>query len=302
MSLDHLNLSKNARDLLRDHEIDSIDQARSWTQWDKLEEIRELLYIAHRSEFKEIQLAVASYDRQKGSAFRQCYVSFIDILGYTELSSKADDDPQARETIRLGLKAFSWVRRSHPNPDLHFSQFSDSIVLSAARDENGLLFVLEATINIAFELLKAGLLVRGGIAAGNLEHTDEMLFGQALVDAYELEQAKGPPRIILHQSVMGDPPVQRLLKEIWSASTFVDEYDLSSAVHTLLYAQTYGGDFGSRSTAEELKSIADNIEREANDRSLPSSHRAKWRWMARYWNRVAGENGLLPTVRTSGAD
>ncbi|MGZ8285048.1 MAG: hypothetical protein ACXW27_01900 [Allosphingosinicella sp.] len=295
MSLDHLMLSKDARDLLREHRIETIDRARSWTQWENVSKIRDI-YIAHQGEFKEIQLAVAAYDQQKGSTFRDCYVSFMDILGFSELALRADTDPEAREIIRLGLRGFSSILRRYPNPDLHFSQFSDSIVLSAARNENGLLYVIEATIKIAFELLKAGLLVRGGIVAGNLEHTDEMLFGQALVDAHKLDQRGGPPRIIVDKMILNDPPAQRLLTEIWSPSIFLDEYDLSDAVHTLLHAESYRDDSVSAITAAELKAMADKISEQANDPEAAACIRAKWRWMARYWNRVASKNEMLPTV------
>lgn len=301
MSLDQLRLSKDAQDFLREHGIQSIDQARLLTRWENLFEKREL-YIERESEINEVQRAVANYDQQKGSAFRDSYVAFIDILGFAQLAAKADTDSVARETIRLGLRCFSSILRRHPNPDLHFAQFSDTIIFSSKRDENGLLYVLEATINVAFELLKVGMLVRGGIAAGNLEHTDEMLFGKALVDAYDLERGGGPPRIVVSETVINDGPSQRLLKEIWSSSVFLDEYDLSHAVHTLLFVETYHSDAMGRLTAAELENMARMIGNRANALGEPPPIRAKWRWMARYWNRTVSKNGRLPAIDLEGID
>lgn len=301
MSLDDLMLSKGARELLREQRIESVDQARTWTGWENLFKNRDR-YIQHHSEISEIQRAVANYDQQKGSSFRDCYVAFLDILGFSELVARADTDEDARETIRVGLRCFSSILGGHPNPDLHFSQFSDTIVLSGKRDENGLLYVLEATIRIGIALLKAGLLIRGAIVAGNLEHTDEMLFGQALVEAYGLERTGGPPRVIVSEAVMSDPQSQRLLKGFWSSSIFLDEYDLAHAVHTLLHVETYNEDGSSGITAAEAESIAARIEEAAGDLAAPAEIRAKWRWMARYWNRTVGKNGLLPAIQLTGFD
>lgn len=299
MSLDDLKLSSAARRLLRANRIKSIDQARTWTQWDNLFKNRDN-FVEHMTEITEIQLAVAAFDQRKGSSFRDCYVAFIDILGFSALVAKADTDENARETIRAGLRGFSSILGRSPNPDLHFSQFSDNIVLSARRDENGLFYVLEATINIAFALLKVGLLVRGGIVAGKLEHTDAMLFGQALVEAYDLERSGGPPRIIVSRAVIEDRPSQRLLQEMWSSSIFLDEYDLSHAVHTLLYAETYHEDGGSPITAAEAEEIVRVIGEQASDLGSAPNIRAKWRWMARYWNRTVCEKGLLPAIQLAG--
>ncbi len=301
MSLDQLKLTKNAQDFLREHRVHSIDEARSLTQWENLFKNREL-YIERLSEVNEIQRAVAHYDQYKGSAFRDSYVAFIDILGFAQLAAKADTDSAARETIRLGLRCFSSIMGRYPNPDLHFAQFSDTLIFSSKRDENGLFYVLEATINVAFELLKVGMLVRGGVAAGNLEHTDEMLFGKALVDAYDLERVGGPPRIVVSEAVINDGPSQRILKELWSSAVFLDEYDLSHAVHTLLYVETYHSDAMGRLTAAELESMGRMIGIRANARGEPPAIRAKWRWMARYWNRTVGKNGGLPAIELGGLD
>lgn len=301
MSLDQLGLSKDTQDFLRQHGIQSIDQARSFTRWENLFEKREL-YIEYKSEINEVQRAVANYDQRKGSAFRDSYVAFIDILGFAQLAAQADTDSVARETIRLGLRCFTSIQGRYPNPDLHFAQFSDTIIFSSKRDENGLLYVLEATISVAFELLKVGMLVRGGVAAGNLEHTDEMLFGKALIDAYDLERGGGPPRIVVSETVINDGPAQRLLKEIWSSSIILDEYDLSHAVHTLLYVETYHSDAMGRITAAELESMGRTIEKWANALGEPPSIRAKWRWMARYWNRTVSKSGRLPAIKLEGCD
>src|SRR5262249_8589289 len=57
----------------------------------------------------------------------------------------------------------------------------------------------------AVTLLAKGLLIRGGIAKGPLYHDDSIVFGPALIEAYQLETGVAKfPRVILSRDVYAD--------------------------------------------------------------------------------------------------
>lgn len=84
------------------------------------------------------------------------------------------------------------------------THFSDTIVISYETKE--LDSVIGAIVDIQHcivELAKLGVLVRGAITEGDLIHNKNLLFGPALVEAYELEKRVSKyPRIILKSDVV----------------------------------------------------------------------------------------------------
>ncbi len=95
------------------------------------------------------------------------------------------------------------LQKSHP---IAITHFSDSLVISASSDDaiaSQMLFELIAQLSIeAWESL--GLLVRGGIAAGNLVHEDSgALFGPAAINAYLIESKQAKfPRVVISDDAM----------------------------------------------------------------------------------------------------
>ena len=81
--------------------------------------------------------------------------------------------------------------------DPQISHFSDSLVISVRYCEDGedhLLRSLGWAVNF---LLSRGFLLRGAISCGQLTHKDSMIYGPALIEAYNLEKQAKWPRIIL---------------------------------------------------------------------------------------------------------
>jgi len=86
--------------------------------------------------------------------------------------------------------------------DPQITHFSDSILISIKADN-----VAESQIKsylwiITNYFLQRKFLVRGGITVGKLVHKSSIVYGQALIDAYKLENDDaGPPRIILSEAL-----------------------------------------------------------------------------------------------------
>jgi hypothetical protein len=223
------------------------------------------------------------------------YVAFLDILGFSELTRLADQDPTWRAFLRGSIKTLNeTMPRQIERTGFRFTQFSDSIVMSAAMTSEGLSIVVQGCQMLAHNLLTRGVLLRGGIAAGKLHHDDQMLFGAGLIDAYEFERRGGPPHIALSGPVATALDPQQLPKG--APSLVVDDpWDLTPMLHTLAEFELYDGvpRVGGVILDRQAVHLAAMIDQRATDMSLPPAVRAKWRWQQDYWNRSISTVGLL---------
>ena len=136
---------------------------------------------------------------------------FIDVLGFKQhIKGLVDDNDtpnfNAINNLYSSLKKLKELGEDAKfvNLGFEFSQFSDCIVISF-NYENGsnLMFILLSLLHAQIELVQNGFLIRGGISIGRLHHSQEFVFGEALVKAYELESNLAKfPRIILHRDVI----------------------------------------------------------------------------------------------------
>jgi len=135
-------------------------------------------------------------------------VAFIDILGFRSLIR------QRKERDILDVlstpPSFDDMFRTMSSSELDFqvTRFSDSIVCSMRiphrKNLGAGLFVAAYAGHLALEMLAKGILVRGAITAGQLYHREDIVFGPAMVDAYELESKHAHyPRIIVLDKLAG---------------------------------------------------------------------------------------------------
>lgn len=137
-------------------------------------------------------------------------VAFIDILGSSEEMKR---DPQnALNTVHNAyddaLEIYNTIFKVHKDK-VQIRIFSDNIVLSCPCERIGLekavhlLVVLSALIQE--KLLHYSVLSRGGIARGDFFSDKVMIWGNALVQAYNLECTVAIyPRIVIHPDLIAD--------------------------------------------------------------------------------------------------
>jgi hypothetical protein len=150
---------------------------------------------------------------------------FLDFLGFSEASVQLDEGAQAK--MLALLTAISSMRsqfsdNSDPNTGAArairlrptVTTFSDHIVASypmnrvLADDPQSKfeLVLFDATLfiaKIAAAALQFGFLIRGGLSYGMLYHTSGIVFGQAMVDAYNLESKSAIyPRVVISPSLL----------------------------------------------------------------------------------------------------
>lgn len=165
-----------------------------------------------------------------GPKYEEQFTAFIDLLGFKEFSMRKDDESveKRKEVLDflLSLSALrgdsgveSWV---HENGKTSFikpavSTFSDHIVISfplepisaeMELDEEFTLFNILHQFNrlltqIAVAALRIGFLIRGGASVGKLYHANGVVFGEALVDAFQIESRSSVyPRVVLSHKIV----------------------------------------------------------------------------------------------------
>ena len=169
------------------------------------------------------------------------FTAFVDFLGFREVS-RSEDDGRRLKILEL-LRSVAALRaefdlenspREGGSAQLRItpsvSTFSDHIVVSWPLAALGggagnpgdlddshisLLAVnlMHLLSSIAAAALRLGLLVRGGATIGKLYHSQGVVFGPALVEAFELEsQTAIYPRIVVPHRILDLPQWGRMLK------------------------------------------------------------------------------------------
>jgi len=154
--------------------------------------------------------------------YEESFVAYLDFLGFSEASMQLDDSTRQKvlELLR-SLVALRGEFSAVPDQSGHsirpaVSTFSDHIVISygldTLRDTAKLTtevipFIIFAQLHglisaIAAAALRLGFLIRGGATIGKLYHANGVVFGEALVEATQLETRTAVyPRVILSSTV-----------------------------------------------------------------------------------------------------
>jgi hypothetical protein len=141
-------------------------------------------------------------DYLRNPSYERRVVFFYDVLGWRDRIAKAGDDAEKLGDLRRLLIEHSRIIRVPTDGDVRVSTFSDNVVVSIPEtDPVGPFLKLVATLQIL--AVSRGVLVRGGIAIGNLIHDREVVFGPGLNRAYELEsKVAAYPRVVIDEDVM----------------------------------------------------------------------------------------------------
>jgi len=238
------------------------------------------------------------------------YVAFMDLLGFSEMVRAAEVNGSIRRTLmNIAYTLKNQPIEGSPEADLRFNQFSDCIVISAARSTEGLREVILACQYLARRMLESDVLMRGGIVRGSLLHTEDAMYGLGLVEAVKLDTSGSPPRISLSKEVHQD---QQLANKELNDWIVFDDYDLNPMIHILHGYAFPSNDFnrlitagGNKEMAESIQRreqntrdrVAATIERNAFNVHSPADVRAKWRWLRTYWNRTAAGGLFFPPIR-----
>ncbi|MBW8036232.1 MAG: hypothetical protein FVQ79_11525 [Planctomycetes bacterium] len=241
--------------------------------------------------------------------YEERYVAFIDILGFKELVKRAEKDA----TLLGRLTSILEEQEMYSKIEKHFdatskvdssdyyrnmfriSTFSDNIVMSAKTDLNGLGLITILSAQICNRLLHQGVFTRGAISKGKLIHTNTIVLGNGLINAYNLEKSAAIyPRILLDKNIVED--MDALANQGGSPDLRRQDFDGLWHLHILhpsmldLTSHTTKSDHGALNNLDYMKLGREEIEKAFQSDDL--AIKAKIGWLARYFNEYAVSFGL----------
>ncbi|MFN7825029.1 MAG: hypothetical protein ACK5P6_06690 [Pseudobdellovibrionaceae bacterium] len=174
--------------------------------------------------------------------FQQCFVAFLDILGFREMVKDQQRVTQAITFIQSAI-ANGISQGSHgifPNDPIHQMSLSDSIVFSIPTGASlyehykRLRFLLHAVQKFQQLCAINDIWIRGGVSWGQLS-TGQNVVGEGLVKAFEIEQSARFPRVVIDPRIL--PELFTPLNGPKSRQELIKEINLSFGV------QNYSGEF-----------------------------------------------------------
>ena len=230
---------------------------------------------------------------------RLSIVGFIDILGFSQASLSCTTPEESQRILDNIFDAMcdsrAFVRKSFAENDVAAQKgweikfFSDNLALGCPIDDEGIdstliaWFIIRCAKSYQLGMAMNGYFVRGALTQGPICLTDEIIFGSALVESYQIEsKASIVPRIVLTE------PLQNLEMKSYGARpqgtgidacpTICRDVDGWWFVNYLEAAHAAGGiqwDLIER----HKKSILDSLSRTTRHEVLP-----KYGWACRYHN------------------
>jgi hypothetical protein len=137
--------------------------------------------------------------------YEERIVLFVDFLGFKSLVAETIQAPCKLQKILNALERLSKIKDDDGLlKSQGFSQFSDCVVLSYRVDDRSAIFWLLSEIELALiDIAEAGYLLRGAVTIGELYHSNNLVVGPALVEAYKLESTVAKyPRILIDSAVI----------------------------------------------------------------------------------------------------
>jgi len=251
--------------------------------------------------------------------YEEQFTAFIDFLGFSEASGQIDESIRAK-TLAL-LLALSSLRgdfdlqstthegggkQSRIKPAI--STFSDNIVISfplgrISKDMDSdeyttAVYIMshfsQLLVTIAAFALRIGFLVRGGATIGNLYHAQGVVFGEALIEAFQIEsQIAVYPRVVLSPAITER---QAWVKHFEVRRADDGLYHIDYFKMLAVGASAPGENYGANTKAwfaEAVGVIENNLRELESGRKLKEL--SKWAWFAREFR--SGMERLNPELR-----
>jgi hypothetical protein len=157
------------------------------------------------------------------TGMQQCFVAFLDILGFRDLTLRCENDSSLRERLLIALLENHQVPRFSSHTISNTPGYSGTWTLQTQVVSDTVILFIPAMIDHAANLLSSvrvlhdrlfgnSVLLRGAITIGDMYWSDEwstlsdlhrpprptIAFGQGLIDAYEMESKLAVyPRILV---------------------------------------------------------------------------------------------------------
>lgn len=229
-----------------------------------------------------------------GARLVDCAFLFVDILGVRAMSRAADADQhllRLQRTVRDRLR--DYVGESAPWPAAFFS---DTLILASSAAESGTAAVDDLAYQAAWlqlGLIEEGLFLRGALVLAPM-HVGEILFGPALVEAYELESERAVhPRVVLSERAAASQQIEGRARAGLAGALLQDDDGFAFVDYLTVLLEMAHDD--ARPAIERHR---DAVVKGLAEHRSKRRQWEKYRWVAEYHNAVVGEafpgqDGLL---------
>lgn len=237
------------------------------------------------------------------AAYEECYVAYLDILGYSKRVRDNLEPPKARRMIEKIRKALDGVRQ----PPVDFAAYgsrvrvlSDSVLIWCRADEEGCHTILRHATNVVGGLAFEDFWVRGAITKGWHYDDGRVLYSPAMIEAYEMEsQDACYPRVLVETQVALDyqnagtgPGAHEHYASLWAGrregpKRIWKDHDGRDYLNYLHWIHPADLDWEAKQEflAVHRKNIVANLSRYDRDPRIA----AKYGWLASYHNRYCTE-------------
>ncbi|MBQ0822696.1 hypothetical protein KBI52_21145 [Microvirga sp. HBU67558] len=278
------------REFTEDEERQADEDQRRW-----LEE-------APQREAEAKQQEEAHRRLRESLVYQKRIIAFLDVLGWGKAIEKSASDPDYARDLGVaiaGLEQHATMANSMKDMggfpgDLQVTQFSDSIVISVSTEDSAWQFGLHSLLSsirfITSQLANANLLVRGGVAFGDLIHKGTMVYGPALVEAYRLESIRAVhPRIVLSDELAsewghGERIYDRQNKLVEVRNSWVQDFADQQTFLDFLAPWPEGLEPNPPLFTAQLRPYQKIVGNSLQDSKLDVRTREKYLWLARYFN------------------
>lgn len=250
----------------------------------------------------------ADYQAASAGRYTIRYVAFVDMLGSSNLIQQSVDEDEVRQRLVSAYEKLyeakpAWDRGDesregmgesliglvHHNWEVH--AFSDCVAMSTVHTPAGLEWMLIQLAKLQLNLLRGGVLSRGGIAVGPLLHNEKVVLGTALLRAIEIERNEAVvPRVVADEEIVGasDKAAKKLLKKDSDDRHFIDFAECHEAFVKREWTQDTEADAEQwkQDVQETRVRVAALLKKTTNLR-----HRPKLDWLSQYLGPAASSNG-----------
>jgi len=232
--------------------------------------------------------------------YEQRVVAFIDVLGYKAFTALPNAEAQRIVELishHLGAPRFDPEVNPFITPfaeQFSAKAFSDCIYLTDKLSTQGCQNVVIQAAALAHNLAVHGLYVRGGITSGRHFQDVNILFGEGIVRAYEMERSRAVnPRILIEKAMVDllPPAAMALVATDADGEMFVDFWRYWPWEHTRMDLDLLYMTAADQYTAKvaDFREAKIHLERNIADakKTRSSALSAKFKWLANYHNERA---------------
>ena len=169
------------------------------------------------------------------------YVAYIDVLGTKNIVKNDKDDNYLNDLNNIYHNALKEAKENNniDTVDVVTKIFSDNIIFAIKLDKDDkknkekLSKILHLVGHMQTKALLKGYLVRGAITKGNFCANELFINGQALIDAYTMEENNAIyPRIVLQESLVNIPA--SFIEQDKDGMYYVNSYHFSTTAVVIL--------------------------------------------------------------------